>query len=1062
MLQLNYTKRVLRICFTFLFIIFSTIFFSKNTVFAAKTVNYYSYKNVYNNLPKANRTEEYLYTEDGKPYICFATYKNNNYKMTVKRTKGVNDYLYCLNYSKHVSFDNKYSSKNNLFNNNLRARLGIAFYYGTTVWKEKADSQFTTGNTILDYYMTQVVVHALIYKYGKAKSDYGINYNDISFKSGTGNLSKKTKAFYKFCCNATVYSGSADFMKSDFEFQKADSPYLYLDQDMLVTPTVYCITNANNSTVKEYTRTVSSSGINANDIAIEEESKQYNSPFRMKFPLSKADTLNPGPHSIQLSEQVIFNRYLAAAWQSTDAEHSSQELGGLLTESLTNQDNISFSLLIGEVVLHKKDSITGENISDAVFLLQQFDDTTGNYIPYKQLTYNAGKQQYESGNIYLSANNKSGKFRLVEERAGQNYINDWDGAVFQITEKAYSFEYNIENQPILGKLTIHKAGEDLQFSDSSFTKADPISLSGIKFGLYAKEDIFLKGTVFYPKDKKIADLITDSSGNASVDSLICGEYYLKEESTHPLYEIDPQIYTFTITRDSNRKYNGCAFQMKNLLKPCRIRVFKYYYAKSDVEQQHKLALQGARFGLYANADILSPNGKTILSKDTFIQDAVTDQDGYLSFDNLPYGDYYIKELEAPADFMLNDGIVTISHEDFNYDDTLKEYSCEKEIVNQKQLFRLRILKTGEAFSSCLEDNCPQGTFFQYQLESVSLQNVEFTLYKKEDDSLVATSITNEQGIAEYTDIEPGDYYVMESAAPEEYQLNTEKFYFECRADNKDYNPLDPPIFESTINNQLCNCNIKLYKSGEHAIIGKEGILYDQIPLSDIVFGIYQDFEYAFPSGNTLPAGSCVGYIVTDQDGNGTLTEKLPIGNYYLKELKTNSGYELDPNIYSFEVKPDHNQDIIIRLDNENQFINQLSKASVQIIKTDANTGKKLKNVEFTLYNEKNEKIGVYKTNKYGKILVEQLPYGKYYFIETKCKNGYYSSNNKYHFELSSSETVTLNITNAPILKLGFDEPYKIGLIGCLVVILCLLIFIGSGYGKSQILSQKKIKDKDTY
>lgn len=1047
MLQLNHDKKALLYSFVFVLILFSIVLFPGNTVHAAKELGYYSYDNIHKMLSEEHQTSEYIYKLNNIPYICFAKYKGNDYKMTVKRTVGVKDYLYCMDYSKHVDFDKNFAAKNDLFNNTLRARLAIAFYYGASEWKGLANSKFTTNNSILDYYMTQVVVHALIYKYGDDKSNYGLDYNQITFKSGTGNLSKKTEAFYKFCCEATVYANTTDFSTFNFRFVQQDSPYFYLENDILATPVIACSTGTNNSTVIEFVRRISSASIDSDVISVENTGSTYDSSCQIKIPISIADSLTPGVHVVSLSESVGFNRYLAGVWQSTDKEHISQEIGGLLTDSKSAQDEIAFSLLIGNVTLHKRDSITGETISDAVFQLQQFDDTIGQYVFYKHLGYNSFTQQYESGNIYLSSNNKNGKFRLIEEAAGANYINDWDGAEFQITQDIYSYSFDVENQPILGRLRIHKSGENLSFSDSEFSKADDIPLAGVKFGLYAKEDIYLKGAVFYPKDKKIADMITDATGSIFVDNLISGQYYFREEETNPLYVIDPDIHFFEIIRNSEGQYNEVSQPMINKLKACQIRIFKYYYDKSDSNEQKKLPIKGARFGLYAAGDIRNALGQTILEKDTLVKEAVSDQEGYILFDNLPYGDYYIKELEAPEDFILNDGIVAVSTKDFQYNDTQGVYYCEKDILNQKQKFKIHINKTGERITGFTREISEQGDYVRYQLQPQALQNVEFSLYNKEDDSLVAKAVTDEQGIAEFTDIEPGYYYAMESAAPGEYQLSDEKIFFECKVDSRDYNPLTPPVFTASMDNQLCNCNIQIFKSGEYPKVDKKGLNYEQIPLSGVIFGIYQSFEYDFSSGEKLPQDSCVGYIVTDPNGNGILTEKLPMGTYYLKEIKTNADYELDMNTYPFEIKHNNNQDISIQVGDGNRFVNQLSKSSVEIIKTDANTGKKLKNVEFTLYNDKDEKIGVYRTNRQGKIVVDQLPYGKYYFIETKCKNGYYSSNNKYRFELVSADRVTLNITNNPILQLGFAEHYKEGLIGCLVVIIALFKAIASGHGR---------------
>lgn len=70
MFQTNPMKRVLLLCITFFTVIFYVIIFSHTKAFAAR-VDYYSYDNVYKNLPKAYRSSEYIYISDDIPCICF-------------------------------------------------------------------------------------------------------------------------------------------------------------------------------------------------------------------------------------------------------------------------------------------------------------------------------------------------------------------------------------------------------------------------------------------------------------------------------------------------------------------------------------------------------------------------------------------------------------------------------------------------------------------------------------------------------------------------------------------------------------------------------------------------------------------------------------------------------------------------------------------------------------------------------------------------------------------------------------------------------------------------------
>lgn len=103
----------------------------------------------------------------------------------------------------------------------------------------------------------------------------------------------------------------------------------------------------------------------------------------------------------------------------------------------------------------------------------------------------------------------------------------------------------------------------------------------------------------------------------------------------------------------------------------------------------------------------------------------------------------------------------------------------------------------------------------------------------------------------------------------------------------------------------------------------------------------------------------------------------------------------------------------------------LENGKVKLIKTDQNK-KLLENVGFELYdindkrvplignyiyNEKGETNKVLFTDKNGEINVSNLPYGKYYFKETKALEGYKVLEEKIVFEIKNDQTVELTVEN---------------------------------------------------
>ena len=79
--------------------------------------------------------------------------------------------------------------------------------------------------------------------------------------------------------------------------------------------------------------------------------------------------------------------------------------------------------------------------------------------------------------------------------------------------------------------------------------------------------------------------------------------------------------------------------------------------KQDAENGATVA--GAVFGIYNKADIKA-DGKAIVKADTLLQEMTSDNDGLAACTlDLPLGQYYVKELKAPAGFVSSDEVLNL-------------------------------------------------------------------------------------------------------------------------------------------------------------------------------------------------------------------------------------------------------------------------------------------------------------------------------------------------------------------------------------------------------------------
>ena len=443
----------------------------------------------------------------------------------------------------------------------------------------------------------------------------------------------------------------------------------------------------------------------------------------------------------------------------------------------------------------------------------------------------------ESKPLYL------GKYEVREITAPTGYVLNTEvhtaelvyaGQEVEITETAADFYNERQKAAVL----LNKVLEQ----NERFGIGMNGEITAVTFGLFAAEDLTAADGSIIPADGLLEIVSVDKNGHAVCKTdLPFGSYYLKELSTDGHYILSDEKYPIVFeyagqdTALVDIKANSGAPIENKLL------YGEIHGLKKDEDGS---GLAGALIGLF-RADC------TEFTTEKAILTATSAEDGSFSFVRVPYGNWIVREIEAPTGFVLSEKTYPVT---VDADGAV----VEVEIENTRIRGTVQLTK--------LDRDYPDN----------KLTGAEFTVYRdsngnKEldaDDELVGTLTESGIGVYELSDLLYGCYFVKETKAPDGFYLDENAYYFEITEDGTTV----------TVENEAGKGFVNAPQIGSLKIIKTS---------SD---GKVEGFSFRVTGPNGY-----VGVFTTDKNGE-IIIDDLRIGEYVVSEVSdgASSAYVLPP------------------------------------------------------------------------------------------------------------------------------------------------------------------------
>ena len=298
------------------------------------------------------------------------------------------------------------------------------------------------------------------------------------------------------------------------------------------------------------------------------------------------------------------------------------------------------------------------NLNGAVFEIYAAEDITtlDGTVRYEQGTLVDTITTDDDG-VAKSKELYLGKYTVIEKTAPNGYVHNTAKYDAELTYAGQnvsvtSTDISVYNDRQKVSVSLKKEMEE----DKTFNLGKNNEISSVQFGVYANEDIKASNGDVIPKDALITFANCDKNGSIVFDcDLPVGfKWYAKEIATDAHYILSDTKYEF------DTEYQGQDIKVIDIKinndKAIENNLIYGSVKGLKVDRETQEVIKGATFGLFKS-------DTTELTEENAILTAVTDESGIFAFNNVPFGEYLIKELKPADGYLDNEDVFTVTIKD---------------------------------------------------------------------------------------------------------------------------------------------------------------------------------------------------------------------------------------------------------------------------------------------------------------------------------------------------------------------------------------------------------------